>query len=509
MKYLLPQLKVHEQLIEFNSWITSKLSEIKDSDKFKEELNNISAIIEILGLTNNSFKNPDLVSLTLITQAILDYIKDKRKSEKTRTLMGFFSFLFLVTGKSNNNCKCQFPVFLKQNLNKTTIPALNSRNNSIVEVSIPNILSDTNICKMVVDLSAFPVAQFELLFEYVEFILDEPDYIKSLWSLCRAYFEMKSFGTQYNLLMPIVVYRVRGSVSASGGHEPEEILREYMKEWGLFENQDFNVNDVIVGDIGSKNKKTRAYDFVLPYKLDTWSQRIFIQSQFYAGDSGSVSHKNVDQTRTSREWVKSIIEDPIFLEYVDGAGYAGSLNGDLKKILAMEDTTDFIQVRTAPVRLRFYFQQIGFLTPLELVHALSNSDLNTKIATDLLLNENYSQAEINRLFEILKEKKLILPDDLNTLKVKVDNQFWSTSRLYFLLDLIILNGKEITQKGQPVILVPGFARDYGLTLKELAIELEQKQTESLFAIELSKSTNLMSDLNVLVERRWVKNKEIL
>ena len=38
----------------------------------------------------------------------------------------------------------------------------------------------------------------------------------------------------------------------------------------------------------------------LPYKVDGWGRKVLIQSQYYAGDSGSVSHKNVDQTTAAQ-----------------------------------------------------------------------------------------------------------------------------------------------------------------------------------------------------------------
>lgn len=44
----------------------------------------------------------------------------------------------------------------------------------------------------------------------------------------------------------------------------------------------------------------RKYDFIIPYQSRESGLKIFIQSQFYAGDSGSVSHKVVDQTDSSR-----------------------------------------------------------------------------------------------------------------------------------------------------------------------------------------------------------------
>ena len=96
--------------------------------------------------------------------------------------------------------------------------------------------------------------------------------------------------------------------------------------------------------IDKKKVKTRAYDFALPYKLDQCPRQIFIQSQYYAGDSGSVSPKNVDQTTAARTAAKKIVgKDARFIEYVDGAGFFASLNGDLKSLLDMADTTSFIQ----------------------------------------------------------------------------------------------------------------------------------------------------------------------
>ncbi len=86
-----------------------------------------------------------------------------------------------------------------------------------------------------------------------------------------------------------------------------------------------------------------------------------------------MSHKNVDQTKTSRDRVLQKFQGTRFVEYVDGAGYFSSLNSDLRKILAMETTHSFIQIRSAPIRLRRELQALGFLTPLEIEHALIQS----------------------------------------------------------------------------------------------------------------------------------------
>lgn len=70
----------------------------------------------------------------------------------------------------------------------------------------------------------------------------------------------------------MTIFQSRGSITATQGHIPETILREYMKEWGLKENEDFNTSDVEVGEIldgvevDSKLKK-RKYDFIVILNL--------------------------------------------------------------------------------------------------------------------------------------------------------------------------------------------------------------------------------------------------
>ena len=53
MRFFLPQLTLQQKLSEFDSWITSTLGEIKDSDKFRTETNQIANAIEVLGTRND------------------------------------------------------------------------------------------------------------------------------------------------------------------------------------------------------------------------------------------------------------------------------------------------------------------------------------------------------------------------------------------------------------------------------------------------------------------------
>lgn len=72
-----------------------------------------------------------------------------------------------------------------------------------------------------------------------------------------------------------------------------------------------------------KKKKTRAYDFIIPYiKLIIGNLNPnYSFNSIYAGDSGSVSHKVVDQTQSSRTFTLTKYPTARFVEYLDGAGY--------------------------------------------------------------------------------------------------------------------------------------------------------------------------------------------
>ena len=349
MKLKLKRLSLEERITEFDDWVTPTLGDIKDTEKFTSERHSIASAIETLGTKTNQFSKIEDTRPDILAESIIEHLSGQDFECQDCLLRGIFSLFFLVTGKSDNNCKCQFPIFLKSTLGENRFPRINKTNGKLnVEmVEIPRVLDDEFLSKLICSLAISPETQLALLSKYVGFLLDDPVYLKSFFAIGHTYFEMKKLGLNDEFLMPLVVYRVRGSVSASGGHEPEELLRNRMKEWGLLPEVDFNTSDVIVGKQKEKNKtKTRAYDFVLPFKVPGWDRSLFIQCQFYAGDSGSVSHKNVDQTRASRTFTLSKFKQAKFIEYLDGAGYFGSLNGDLRSILSMKDTRNFFQVKT-------------------------------------------------------------------------------------------------------------------------------------------------------------------
>jgi len=100
-------------LSEFDIWITSSLSKITDSQKFKEELNRIVSTFELIGAATDNFSNRKYCQPKFIASTYAEISKNKEENEWEELLQSLGSTLFLVTGKSDNNFKCQFPLFLR------------------------------------------------------------------------------------------------------------------------------------------------------------------------------------------------------------------------------------------------------------------------------------------------------------------------------------------------------------------------------------------------------------
>ncbi|MEG4070715.1 DNA cytosine methyltransferase [Microcoleus sp. Pol11C2] len=521
-------LDLETQLKEFDVWITPSLGEIQDSGRFQLVMNNVVEIFESLATATSNFNQLDSCQAIAIANTFIELIQNKNEQEAQKYLEALATVLFLVTGKSDNNSKCQLPLYLRDEAGWESLPAIRrSQGKSLVyHKKIPRVLKADAYMKNVADLSVNKNLQQQLLQEFVKFILKDESCVSQLWSIGHSYIILKQFQKERDLLAPLIIFQVRGSVSASGGHKPEMLLRERFTEWGLQEGIDFNKTDVIVEPEATKIaiketeqlepeqelldptdakpeelgevKKTRAYDFVLPFKTFSWKPRIFVQCQFYAGDSGSVSHKNIDQTETSRNYVRGFIPDARFIEYVDGAGYFSSLNGDLKKLLSKPTTTSFFQVRSAAVRLRRELQEIGFLVPLSLEQAIARSDGDKDHTKQILQNSGYSDLEINRCLQTSLERNLIFEVNGNLL-LQEDRRF--LVRRYFLLDVIAQYGKPAKSKKELVgsIIIPGYGPFYGIKLTNLVGEAFQLAPG--FRNDWSNPQVIMEDINWLCEER--------
>jgi hypothetical protein len=422
--------------------------------------------------------------------------------------MALASTLYLVTGKSDNNSKCQFPLFLRDVARWDTLPSIKKKQGrAIIEQKpLPRTIRSDDFMDLVASIDN-GAEESRLLEQYMSFLLMGDDAVRQFWSLGYSYFALKTFNKGYerNLLSPIVIFKVRGSVSASGGHKPEAFLRDYLESWGLIPNEDFNLTDIIVdGGMKGRNEKTRAYDFVLPYQTSgwfpLWQHRIMMQSQFYAGDSGSVSHKNVDQTNTSRKRVLPKFEGTRFVEYVDGAGYFSSLNSDLRKLLAMDTAQSFIQIRSAPIKLRRELQSLGFLTPLEIEHALIRSKGNESDITAALIKDGYRSEEVKRALDRAVCADLI--DKRRNIFVLRDNRR-NIVRQHLLLDVLACNGHVLKpgSTSSACILIPGYGAFYGMEIDDLAIK--SIAVAGQLRDDLSHSHTFSSDIRALSQRGLV------
>ena len=488
---------VDQDLEEFDIWLTPSLQEIQSTEKFQSELDKIETIISSLGSSTNEFDcvehcHPDVIGNTcvkVIENLICNVENIENKiSISTDILEALASLLFLVTGKSDNNLKCQFPARLFQGTNRTTFPQRQSRNGNIsfADKELGRTLKSDKIAKIISealvwsmqgnDFSYLEEQAKWLLSRYVSSILQDDSSIRQFWALGRSYFSLKATnpGTEKALLAPIVTFKVRGSVSASGGHLPEEILREALEEWGLERGTDFNLEDVIVGDNENTDAtKTRAYDFALPYRTPGWNHALFIQCQFYAGDSGSVSHKVVDQTSASRTATLGKFPDASFVEYLDGAGYYASLNTDLRHMLSMATTKSFIQVRSLNIRLRRELQHIGFITPVEIEHAIMRSaDKERSSVEKVLVEEGYTSQEIKRGLNYCMGKGFV--QQTGSI-LEISDERLSVSRRLLIVDIVAKIGAKFASLDglSGNILIPGYGPLFGASIELVSETIDE------------------------------------
>ena len=459
---------LEEKMSEFDMWVTPSLGEIRDAPQFQKNLTELQFGFDYISQFANGFNQLSGCTPKNLATNVLQYINEQPEENALKILDAVCNVLLLACGKTDNNLKCQYPLMLKNQFGIEKYPQGKSQKMK----PVPRVFSINDVTKVIVGLKGKDEYQREFAESYFHLIISDEGYAKQLWSLGNAYVCQKKKGCERELISSMTIFQSRGSITATQGHIPETILREYMKEWGLKENEDFNTSDVEVGEIldgvevDSKLKK-RKYDFIVPFKSKKDGAKVFVQSQFYAGDSGSVSHKVVDQTDSTRTATLKKYPDAVFLEYLDGAGYFASLNGDLRKMLAKPTTKDFMQIRTAPIKLRRELQKVEFLTPLEIEHAILRTDGENKSVRALLRADGYSEEEVNRAISMMTENEMLVAT--NDGRYEVHPSRINTVRKYCVLDVIANYGKPIAvDKKEGCLFVAGFENMHGLQLSEVS-----------------------------------------
>ncbi len=500
MKLPVAPISAIDALLEFDVWLTPTLGEIRDTERFQREMDSAVRIFEVLGKKTGKFSLKEKPDIRKIAEAVEIEISNVDKKGAKRFLTSIADLVYLVTGKSDNNCKCQLPIYLRQKNIFNRMPVV--INGVVDHQKWPRVVKAEQFMKVVAELSSHPDMQTELIRVFFEFILSDEAYVSQLWAIGNCYYSLKPYNKEKSLLSPLVIFKIRGSVTASGGHDPEHLLRGMMTDWGMKQGVDFNIDDVVINTLAAiktGRTKIRKYDFLLPYKSHGWQPRLFIQCQFYAGDSGSVSHKNVDQTTSTRSYTTKNFSNARFVEFVDGAGYFASLNGDLKTLLQMASTHSFFQIKSAPIRLRREFQQVGYLTSLEIEHALFCSAGDKKRSVAMLVRDGYTSSEIERVFSWMLEEAHI---HLDAGKYVVAEKRAVMSRRYFIMDVIAMHGATLSvHQDKGYILVPGYGPFYGLKLKELPPLILKLAT--ILAPEINNTSTFLEDLQWLAEKGYV------
>ena len=496
---------LEEKMSEFDIWVTPSLGEIRDMPQFKLNLDGMKHGFDYMVEITNNFESLSSCSSSALAHNTVSILSGHNDDEKQTILNCICGVLLLVTGKTDNNLKCQFPLLLRNIYGILEYPQKNNSGHWIKK-QIPRTLQFDAVTKITIQANGEAEFQERFLESYFHLIISDENYAKQLWSLGAAYYSQKQMGNEDFFLSSIVIFHSRGSITATQGHIPETILRSYMTEWGLVAGRDFNTQDVeigqILGDIDVNPQiKKRKYDFIIPYQSRENGAKVFIQSQFYAGDSGSVSHKVVDQTDSSREVTLKKFPQAVFVEYLDGAGYFSSLNGDLRKMLAKPSTKNFIQIHSAPLKLRRELQGINFLTTLEIEHAILMTDGKKNNVIQKLLNDGYPIAEIEvAISSAAKSKFLSDTEQLTILKNRE-----SIVRKYCLLDTIANYGRPIpADKSAGYLTVPGYSTYWGLLQADVikrAIEIAP-MLASLWRSHLDP----FEDIQWLLERGFVKAK---
>ena len=469
---LLPRIELTHQdiLAEFDQWVTPTLGDIRDTERFQAEASRLASLLSKIANRATTL-NLDIASAFKAEVSSILSITDPL--ECSRLLNDAISALFLVTAKSDNAIKCQFPIHLKGS--RFIYPV--ARADKVEETEVPKVLKATDLVTRIVAVKSADITRARILLDaYVDFLLSDPRDVYQLAALATAHAATSDHPGATSLIAPLIAFQVRGSVAASGGHEPERIVRQALAEWGLVSNDYFNLSDATAVQLNnwlatneplsgrslmaSTGGKTRAFDFIFPYQLEFPGHRIFVQSQFYAGDAGSVSHKNVDQAINARRHAQALFTDAWFVEYVDGAGYCGSLRRDLMHLIFASDTYDFYQIRSIPIRLRRVMQESGLFSPLDIA-LLVSSGLTAPgklLSTISSAGVSYTESTISRLISL----GWLDYDEGDMLQV-ADGRL-DVVAIYSLLDRYVAAGSELPltiDRTEPYVIFPGFGADYG------------------------------------------------
>lgn len=115
-----------EKMSEFDIWVTPSLGEIRDMPQFKVNLDSMKCGFDYIAQITNNFESISSCSSSTLAQNTVQLISSENDDEKELILSYICGVLLLVTGKTDNNLKCQFPLLLRNTYVISEYPQRNS-----------------------------------------------------------------------------------------------------------------------------------------------------------------------------------------------------------------------------------------------------------------------------------------------------------------------------------------------------------------------------------------------
>ena len=114
MKLPVKPISAGDTLLEFDVWLTPTLGEIRDTERFQNEMESSVRIFEVLGRTTDKFSLKKKPDIRKIAEAVELEINGADKKYAKKFLVSIADLIYLVSGKSDNNCKCQLLIYIRQ-----------------------------------------------------------------------------------------------------------------------------------------------------------------------------------------------------------------------------------------------------------------------------------------------------------------------------------------------------------------------------------------------------------
>ena len=93
------RLSLQDSLLEFDVWITPTLGEIRDTDRFRQEMDRVAEVFDALEAATNSFGSIEDCKAGKVAETIGLILRSRSAGPVSSFLRAFCSVLFLVTGK--------------------------------------------------------------------------------------------------------------------------------------------------------------------------------------------------------------------------------------------------------------------------------------------------------------------------------------------------------------------------------------------------------------------------